>query len=144
MQRYFVSKNQIDADKNIAYITGQDHHHIKNVMKMHVNEKVILCDGDGNDYYSHIINIDNNTVVAIDEIKTNNNELDCYVSIAQGLVKKAKCDEVLRRLVELGCSEYFNVSMDFSVVKDKSEFGNNNSYLERRQLIADLLKIKLK
>ena len=136
MQRYFVSLNQIDKKNNKAVITGQDHHHIKNVMKMHNNEKVIVCDGLGNDYYCHILNIDSQTTLSIDEIKVNNNELDCYVSIAQGLVKKTKCDEVLRRLVELGASEYFNVSMDFSVVKDKSEFGNNNSYLERRKLIV--------
>ena len=136
MQRYFVDKNTINLNNMTATISGSDHHHIKNVMKMHLDEKVILCDGEGNEYLSHIINISNVTNLKIDEVKNNNNELPCYVSIAQGLVKKAKCDEVLRRLVELGASEYFNVSMDFSVVKAKSEYGDESSYLERRKTIV--------
>ena len=89
MQRYFVDKNTINLNNMTATISGSDHHHIKNVMKMHLDEKVILCDGEGNEYLSHIINISNVNNLKIDEVMNNNNELPCYVSIAQGLVKKA-------------------------------------------------------
>ena len=111
MQRYFINKENIKG--NTIIIEGGDHHHIKNVMRMHPKEKVICLTNDSFEYLCEIDSINNSTVLNILEKRTNNNELNAYVSFAQGLVKKNKCDEVLRRLVELGCSEYFNVSMDF-------------------------------
>ena len=133
MQRYFVNENKINLKTKLVTIEGNDHHHIKNVMKMHVNERVILCDGECHEYLCLIKNISDVTTLEIIDSMVNENELNGYVSIAQGLVKKAKCDEVLRRIVELGASEYFNVITDYSVIKEKD---NDNKYLERRKTIV--------
>ena len=39
MQRYFVNVNQLN--NNIVTISGSDVHHIKDVMRMHIGDKVI-------------------------------------------------------------------------------------------------------
>ena len=133
MQRYFVNNNVVNLNTKVVTITDGDHHHIKNVMRMRPGERVIVCTNDCLGYLCEIKSITNVTILSIlEEIKIDT-ELDAYVSIAQGLVKKNKCDEVLRRLVELGCSEYFNVNMDFSVVKASDD---NINYLERRRQIV--------
>ena len=55
MQRYFVEKECIKD--NYAEITGKDYHHIKDVMRMKPNDKIILLDNSGNEYLCEIINI---------------------------------------------------------------------------------------
>ena len=42
MQRYFIDKNQVN--NNIITIKGDDVHHIKTVMRMSINDKVLACD----------------------------------------------------------------------------------------------------
>lgn len=133
MQRYFIDSNLINLKTKTITITGDDHHHIKNVMRMHPGEKVICATNDRHTYLCVIDSISSCTNLSIISESINENELDSFISFAQGIVKKSKCDEVLRRLVELGASEYFNVNMDYSVVKSSDD---NKNYLERRKQIV--------
>ena len=48
-----------------------------------------------------------------------NSEMDLKVTVAHGLVRREKMEEVVRRLVELGCFSYIPVNMTRSVVKHK-------------------------
>lgn len=118
MQRYFITKDIIDEKLNIAKISDKENvHHIKNVMRMNVGDKIILCTNDNFDYLCVIDNISNSIDLKILEKKENNNELNANITIAQGLVRREKKEEVLRRLVELGCYEYIPVEMERSIVK---------------------------
>lgn len=126
MQRYFISKDIIDEKLNIAKITDKENvHHIKNVMRMTVGDKIILCTNDNYDYLCIIDNISNNVDLKILEKKENHNELAANITIAQGLVRREKKEEVLRRLVELGCYEYIPVEMERSIVKINKLNENN-------------------
>ena len=116
MQRYFIDKNQIN--NNIITITGDDVHHIKTVMRMRINEKVLVCDEDKT-YLCSIISISNTVEVEILETLEENVEMDINVTVAHGLVRREKMEEVVRRLVELGCYSYIPVNMTRSVVKHK-------------------------
>lgn len=116
MQRYFVKKEQIN--NNIVKIFGDDVHHIKTVMRMKINDKVLVCD-ELNTYLCTIDSISNEVTLKILEIFTDNNELNLDVTIAHGLVRREKMEEVIRRLVELGCYSYIPVDMKRSVVKFK-------------------------
>ena len=116
MQRYFINKNQIN--NNIITITGDDVHHIKTVMRMRINEKVLVCDEDKT-YLCSILNITNTVEVEIIETLDVDVEMDINVTVAHGLVRREKMEEVVRRLVELGCFSYIPVNMTRSVVKHK-------------------------
>lgn len=114
MQRYFVNANQINKD-HITIING-DVHHIKNVMRMKIGDNIICaCDGDA---YLCIIEsiLDIVNCKIIEKIKKHS-ELNGTISIAHGLVRREKTEEVVRRLVELGCSEYIPLIMKRSIVK---------------------------
>ncbi|MBP5408515.1 MAG: RNA methyltransferase, partial [Bacilli bacterium] len=58
--------------------------------------------------------------------------LNINVSIAHGLVKRDKQEEVIRRLVEIGAYEYIPVNMARSVIKlKKSDYHFENDRLNR-------------
>lgn len=116
MQRYFIDKEQINS--NIITIKGDDVHHIKNVMRMNIKDQVIVCD-ENNTYLCEILFIGNVVELNIIEQIEENVELPLKVTIAHGLVRREKMEEVVRRLVELGCYSYLPINMTRSVVKHK-------------------------
>lgn len=132
MQRYFIDEHNLITNNTIL-IDEADSHHIKDVMRMHVGENVIACiKGTNKIYLCEIENISKQVSLRILEEKEENNELAIKVSIAHGLVKRDKQEEVIRRLVELGAYRYIPVVMDRSVIKlKKEEYKFKNDRLER-------------
>ena len=49
MNRFFVDFDGREFDKSID-ITGEDVNHIKNVLRLKVNDEIIISDGRGRDY----------------------------------------------------------------------------------------------
>ena len=62
MHWFYVEHSQI-TEKQI-FITGEDVNHIKNVLRMGKGEKIVICDGQGKDYYCSIADMDKEQVVA--------------------------------------------------------------------------------
>ena len=131
MQRYFINKESI-INNNII-IDEADSHHIKDVMRMHVGEKVLTCIENTNKLYlCEIIELSKKVLLKIIEERNEFNELPIKVSIAHGLVRKDKQEEVIRRLVELGAYKYIPVNMDRSVIKlKKDDYKFKNERLSR-------------
>lgn len=110
MQRYFsISKNN-----NNLVLKDSDTHHIKNVMRMNIGDK-IECIYNKKLYICKIINY-NNEVEIIEELP-DNNELDVEITIAIGLVKEQKFDLIIQKLTELGVSKIIPLKMERSIVK---------------------------
>lgn len=132
MQRYFIKNEQLK--NNLISIDGQDLHHIKNVMRMRLEDKVEVCDEDENLYICNIIEINkNNIVLNIQETLKPNVELPTSITIALGLTRSSKLEEVLRRITELGASGFIPVEMKRSVVRIKDE---KASKIDRMNMIV--------
>lgn len=130
MQRYFILNNQIE--NNNVYITGDDFHHIKNVMRMRVNKEALFCNQDQEVFRGKLLEITKDTVIfEIIEKLDDNRELAVNVVIAHGLVKRPKQEEVIRRLVELGASSYVPVIMERSIVKVKDNIDSKKDRIEK-------------
>lgn len=154
MQRYFIDSKQIT--NNIVTITGEDVHHIKNVMRMVPGDKVYVCD-EVHAYLCEILEIADVVTLEIKEEILSNPELNINVTVAHGLVRREKMEEVIRRLVELGGVSYIPVNMARSVVKVKelnltrlekivkeaSEQSQRNKLMKLSQVISfkELVKI---
>ena len=110
MQRYFAK----DKVNDNIYLFDTDLHHIKNVMRMKVNDS-IECVYDKKVYLCKIVDYDNNIEI-IKELDENN-ELDCEIIVAIGLVKEQKMDLILQKLTELGVSKIIPLKMERCVVK---------------------------
>ena len=133
MQRYFFKNNNcINNELNRIVISDKENvHHIKNVMRMKVGDKIIVCTNDNFEYLSQIDSITNIIDLKILEKKVNLNELQSSITIAQGLVRREKKEEVLRRLVELGATKYIPVDMERSIV----HLNKYNENIERTNTI---------
>jgi len=117
MQRYFVT-SEIFTDSTIAKITGQDVHHISNVMRAKITDQLILCSDNKQTYLVEIIEITKNevTVKKIDSI-IENRELPVDVTIAQGIIKSDKFDWVIQKATECGATSFIPLSMKRSIAK---------------------------
>ena len=86
MHWFYVENSQIFEDKII--ITGSDVNHIKNVLRMEKGENIVICDGQGKDYYCAVAELSQNEVVAdILEINDTETELDTKIYLFHGLPK---------------------------------------------------------
>jgi len=137
MQRYFLYyDNKLSLDE-IIYINDSDYHHIKNVMRMKITDKVYLSTNNDDSYIGEIIDInDNDVVIKVIEVLENKSEINCHVVIAQGLVRREKTEEVLRRITELGASGFIQVEMDRSVVKVK-DYSKNDKIDRMKKIVKE-------
>lgn len=116
MQRYFIKNTDIFENK--IFIQGNDCHHITNVMRMSLGDVVIAIDEEGFLYQATIHAMNKNQVtLKILEKKTDNRELPCKVTMAMGLTKMQKLEEVIRRITELGASQFIGVEMKYSIIR---------------------------
>lgn len=134
MHRFYVENDQIH-EKDIA-IKGQDVNHIKNVLRMKVNDEVIICNGQGKDFYCIINQISSEEVTAsIQSEQDTDTELQTKIYLFQGLPKKDKMELIIQKAVELGVYEIIPVVTKRSIVKldDKKK---EQKKLERWQSIS--------
>lgn len=122
MQRYFLPPEQMD--KASCYITGNDVHHIRHVMRFKPGERIICCDGLGRSALAEIKAIGPNLVecTIIDELDEER-ELPIRVVIAQALPKGDKMEWILQKGTELGAAGFIPFVSQRTVVKyDEEKF----------------------
>ena len=110
MQRYFA----VDKDLNIS---DKDKHHIINVMRMKLNDKIEIV-YDEKVYMCEINDISKKDVsYSVKDIIDVNNELPVKVTIAVSLVNEKKLDFILQKCTELGVYDFILVNSDRSKIK---------------------------
>lgn len=119
MQRYFVEPSKIKLP--FVYIDGDDYHHIVNVMRMKIGTKVFISN-QIDSWIAVITDISKSMVtLEVETILNETKELPFNVTIAHGLVRKEKIEEVIDYICELGASKYIPVVMERSIVKVNQE-----------------------
>ncbi len=110
MQRYFA----VDKDLNIS---DKDKHHIINVMRMKLNDKIEIVYNE-KVYMCEINDISKKDVsYSVKDIIDVNNELPLKVTIAVSLVNEKKLDFILQKCTELGIYDFILVNSDRSKIK---------------------------
>lgn len=116
MYRFYVEQDQIKEDR--ITIAGSDVNHIKNVLRMRPGDKIIICNGQGKDFYCIIESESEGTVTAgIEKIRDTDTELAGRLYLFQGLPKKDKMELIIQKAVELGVHEIIPVMTRRTVVK---------------------------
>lgn len=128
MHRFYVDKDQIKG--NDIEIIGQDVNHIKNVLRMKSADEIIICDGQGKDYYCIINRVCDDLVIAsVNSIRDTGTELPVRITLFQGLPKSDKMELIIQKAVELGVYEIVPVMMARSVVK----YSDNKKEAKKQQ-----------
>lgn len=117
MSKFFVKNTQINEQK--INIIGEDVNHIKNVLRLKVNEKIKICDIDTK--INYLCNIDeilsNSILCSIEQKLEDNTESNLYINIFQGIPKGDKMEWIIEKCTEIGVSEFTPLKMERCVVK---------------------------
>ena len=117
MYKFFVEDKQINENK--VTIIGEDVNHIKNVLRLEVEEKICICNKETSiSFLCKIIKVDNNFVICeiLEEIE-DTTESNTYIHIFQGLPKSDKFEFIIEKCTEIGVKEITPVIMKRSIVK---------------------------
>lgn len=101
LNKFFVDKEQIN--ENQVVIINEDVNHIRNVLRLAVNEKIIVCDKFSHDnYVCKIIDISKERVICEIEKKLEiSSESNVNIDIFQGLPKSDKMELIIQKGTEL-------------------------------------------
>ncbi len=84
-------------------ITGTDAGHISRVLRLKTDQVIELFDGSGRGYHARIVSVSPHEVgVAIESSYTLLSESPAHITLAQGMLKDRKMDDLIRQLTELG------------------------------------------
>merc|ERR1711879_1125444 len=129
MQQYFVDK----IENNQALITGQDAHHIKNVMRCNIGDNFRVCNR-GTCYFGTIEELTKTAVLVFLGEAYQSTELKIKVDIAQSLIKREKFELMIQKSSELGVRNIVPIKAKNSVVKINSN--KEDSKIKRWNTIA--------
>lgn len=116
MQNFFVTPSQVEGES--IYIEGSDMNHIKNVLRMRIEEELMVSDGNNQRYRCTVRRFEEERVeLCIEETLAADTELPSRIYLFQGLPKQEKMELIVQKCVELGVYEVIPVAMKRCVVK---------------------------
>ena len=117
MQKFFVKQEQVNQGE--IKILGNDVNHIKNVLRMKIEDTFNVCNEDSSENYLVKINEFNNDEIIckiVEKVETEA-ESNVKVHIYQGLPKSDKMELIIQKSVELGVQKITPIEMKRCVVK---------------------------
>lgn len=135
MQNFFVIPSQVEKDK--IFIEGSDVNHMKNVLRMHVGERLMISDGNNRRYLCEVAGYEEKlkAELRILEEQPADTELSSRIYLFQGLPKQEKMELIVQKCVELGVYEIIPVVTRRCVVKLDDKKAKKKT--ERWQQIAE-------
>ncbi|WP_372996706.1 16S rRNA (uracil(1498)-N(3))-methyltransferase [Lutispora sp.] len=134
MHRFFVDIDNIKRDSIV--ITGEDVAHISRVLRLKTDDEIVICDGQGMDYYVAIEDM-NKYAVRTRVLKKEPSKAEPMINVIlyQGIPKGAKMDVIIQKCTELGISKIVPVVNVRNVVKLSDE-KDERKKVDRWQRIA--------
>jgi 16S rRNA (uracil1498-N3)-methyltransferase len=100
--RFFVDKKDLGST---AFLRGENHRHLSYSLRAKTGDRIILCDGEGNEYLCRIEQITKEyTSAAIEDVCRSVSEPSIRVCLYQCLPKGDKMEYIIEKAVELGAS----------------------------------------
>lgn len=136
MSKFFIKSNQID-NKTIKII-GEDVNHIKNVLRLKIDDDIKVCNSEtSKNYICAISNISSEAIECVilketDDISEGNVELYIY----QGLPKADKMELIIQKGTELGVTKFVPVNFKRCIVKLSGK--DENKKIERWNKISEV------
>lgn len=104
MRRFYIQ--DIPIESSIIILEGQQARHLKNVLRMKADAKILLLDGSGYEYTGVIKEFSGqNAIIEIINKSYQTPKPVTYISMALGFLKESKIDDLIRPLTELGINE---------------------------------------
>jgi len=116
VSRFYVRPEDVRGDE--VLVSKEEAHHIANVMRMVLGDKVVAFDGTGKEYVGTISDVSKEGLrIKISRTNEVNTSKKIHVSLAQALPKKAKMDSIVEKSTELGVDEIVPLVTERTIVK---------------------------
>jgi len=131
MHRFFIDHIQ---GEEVSLTDTEQLHHLKDVLRLKVNDEVSISDGEGNDYAGVITGIDKRQVeIKVKQVRSAN-KTSIKLTVACAIPKGSRMDEVIDYLTQLGVERIIPMRTERTVVKLDS--AKTEARLKRWQKIA--------
>ena len=131
MHRFFIDRIQGEI---VSLTDTEQLHHLKDVLRLKVNDGVSIFDGEGNDYAGVITGIDKRQVeIKVKQVRSAN-KASIKLTVACAIPKGSRMDEVIDYLTQLGVERIIPMRTERTVVKLDS--AKTEARLKRWQKIA--------
>ncbi|MBP7056190.1 MAG: 16S rRNA (uracil(1498)-N(3))-methyltransferase [Candidatus Omnitrophica bacterium] len=133
MSRFFVQPEMING--RVISVTGEEAHHIVDVMRLSVGDKIVVFDGTGTEYFATIRELNPRSVTAdVNETRKPSSGNVIKTKLIQAVPKKDRMEYILEKSTELGVSEIVPVITDRTIPQwDRKKI---DSHLRRWSLIV--------
>lgn len=136
MKKFFVEDNQIEECKII--ITGDDVNHIKNVLRLNINDEILVC--NQNTSYNYVCKISEilkkEIVCEVIQKLDKSSESNIKIDIFQGIPKADKMELIIQKGTELGVNSFIPVKFKRTIVKLDEK--DSIKKIDRWQKIAEV------
>lgn len=138
MPKFFVTQEQVNENKQEIKIKGTDVNHLKNVLRIKIEDKIEVCNLENQqNYYCQVKQIEKECITAkILERIMQTTESNVKVSVFQGLPKAEKMELIIQKAVELGVYDITPVEMKRCIVKLKEK--DSDKKIQRWQKISEV------
>ncbi len=118
MKRFYIYKNEFNI--NNIVLSGVEHNHLKNVLRLEVGQHVIIVCADGYDYECEINDIaKNHTRLTLVNKCRNVFDSAQDVTFYQALTKSDNMNLIVQKLTELGVKTFIPFESRYTTAKDK-------------------------
>jgi len=116
MSRFYVPPGSIRANK--ISVTGEEAHHIIDVMRLRPRDRVVTFDGTGKEYTGIIKDVKAKSLtIEIIEERESASGSAIRITLIQALPKKEKMDYIVEKATELGIHSIIPVVTDRTIPK---------------------------
>ncbi|MGD9581620.1 MAG: 16S rRNA (uracil(1498)-N(3))-methyltransferase [Vampirovibrionia bacterium] len=135
--RLFIKKDDIDLESGLISISDKSVlHHISKVLRIKLNDDIIILDGLGKEILTGVESISKNLItlkiLSISDIKP---FPSFSLNLIQAVVKGDKQDFIIQKATEIGVSSVINLISDYSNVQ-LSDDNAVSKKIERWQKVA--------
>ncbi len=113
MHTFYVPQSHIN--NNEATISGLEHHHLRNVLRLRLNEKIRIIDGKGSVYISKVIRTKTESSYAKVLNHKFHERKTPLITLFQGIPKNDKMTLILQKTTELGVRKIVPITTERSL-----------------------------
>jgi 16S rRNA (uracil1498-N3)-methyltransferase len=102
-------------------VTGGELHHMRDVMRLRLGRRVILCSPEGREVAGRIAGFEPDAaIVTADDAPRQHASVRPHLILAAGVIKPARMDLLAEKAAELGAAEFWPLMCAHSVVREPS------------------------
>ena len=119
LKRYYIDAQLIE--NSTVVLDGEEYHHLKNVMRSRVGDKIALFNGTNITAEGEILTLEkNHSMIKILKIEENESEPKINLTLFQAVCKGDKLSLITQKITELGVSNLCVFYSQFTDIKDKT------------------------